>query len=427
MAGRALALALAAAALAAALLSLALLAHKHGQAEASGRVYVYHVSVSAAGGRGASGIAYYTESEYGTVYGQRVGNGSFFALLKSARGVMNALVETPHVIRKLTYYAEYANGSYALCVNSSASATVAGERVTVTRRECAAAAAQLPSAGAFDELVRALLGLPGPASPSHWRLAGAALTPYGRALVYANVTEVPVLQLLGSTIKLVLEHEKWALPDGAVYAYRVRAVSERGLVAALTYTLRNVTPLTPELSSVIGELAREVRAAAGGGLEILRAAERVGMPFNGSWPALVAFFDLHCPYCARLFVYNLTLLEGRRLALVDLVVHPDAEQYHESLRCLYKETNASRGAVMGAIVSAYKRLLGGSGNYSGLLPREHCAIDVESGRRLAELLAGEAATPIVAVVYPNGSYRVIVGYRPSEIARALGAAGGAQR
>ena len=56
--------------------------------------------------------------------------------------------------------------------------------------------------------------------------------------------------------------------------------------------------------------------------------------------AVVVFFDLKCPFCARLF--NETedvLLEMARKGLVtyamcDYVVHKDAEPLHKSLRCL---------------------------------------------------------------------------------------------
>ncbi|MEM1568108.1 MAG: hypothetical protein QXI84_06505, partial [Thermofilaceae archaeon] len=68
----------------------------------------------------------------------------------------------------------------------------------------------------------------------------------------------------------------------------------------------------------------------------------------------------------------------------------------------------------------YDRFLAGDPNYTDVLPERQCDVDVNAGMQLAALLAGpNAGTPMVVVVYPNGTYTLIVGYDPASIARAL--------
>jgi hypothetical protein len=68
----------------------------------------------------------------------------------------------------------------------------------------------------------------------------------------------------------------------------------------------------------------------------------------------------------------------------------------------------------------YDRFLAQDPNYTSTLPQQHCSFDSQAGMQLATLLAGQnVGTPMVVVVYPNGTYTVIVGYQPAEIAKAL--------
>jgi protein-disulfide isomerase len=168
---------------------------------------------------------------------------------------------------------------------------------------------------------------------------------------------------------------------------------------------------------VINELYKDVVAKPGGGLDILKVAQKIGMSYDGEWPAAIVFFDLQCPYCAQLFKYNYTLFQGHKLVLVDLIVHPDALPAHEQLRCLYQ---TSPDEVIPTLRVLYDRFLAQDPNYTSVLPQSRCSFDASAGKQLATLLAGQdAGTPMVVVVYPNGTYTLVVGYRPAEIAKAL--------
>jgi protein-disulfide isomerase len=185
----------------------------------------------------------------------------------------------------------------------------------------------------------------------------------------------------------------------------------------MTYTLNNITAVTPELRNVINELYKDVSAKPGGGRDILKIAQKIGMSYEGEWPAAIVFFDLQCPYCAQLFKYNYTLFQGRKLVLVDLVVHQDALPAHEQLRCLYQ---SSPKDVIPTLRVVYDRFLAQDPNFTSTLPQQRCSFDSQAGMQLATLLAGQnVGTPMVVVVYPNDTYTVIVGYQPAEIAKAL--------
>jgi len=185
----------------------------------------------------------------------------------------------------------------------------------------------------------------------------------------------------------------------------------------MTYTLSNITAVTPELRNVINELYKDVSAKPGGGHDILRVAQKIGMSYDGEWPAVIVFFDLQCPYCAWLFKYNYTLFQGRKLVLVDLIVHPGAQPAHEQLRCLYQ---TSPDEVIPTLRVVYDRLLAQDPNYTSVLPQSRCPFDASAAQQLATLLVGQnVGTPMVVVVYPNGTYTLVVGYRPAEIAKAL--------
>jgi protein-disulfide isomerase len=102
--------------------------------------------------------------------------------------------------------------------------------------------------------------------------------------------------------------------------------------------------------------------------------------------------------------------------LVDLVVHPDALPAHERLRCLYQ---TSPDEVIPTLRVLYDRFLAQDPNYTSVLPQSRCPFDASAGQQLATLLAGQNVTPIVVVVYPNGTYTMVIGNHPAEIAKAL--------
>jgi hypothetical protein len=243
-------------------------------------------------------------------------------------GVINIIAQGQGTYQKYTYFSRLME----ICTNSTITTTIAGEKLTLTNSQCTPSTAPFPTAKSFDEWVMLILELPGPSSSFGWKKSGTAQTPFGEATVYTNTTEVPIMWGLNA----VFNYEKQVLKDGSVYLFKVQLAYGTQVVAALTYTLQNITTVTPELRNVINELYKDVVAKPGGGLDILKVAQKIGMSYDGQWPAAIVFFDLQCRYCAELFKYNYTLFQGHKLVLVDLIVHPDALPAHEQLRCLYQ-------------------------------------------------------------------------------------------
>ncbi len=375
------------------------------------KVYIYLMKLE--GGSSLQMRAYYIPLKDGAVYGQVVNQGAMYFMVKD-NGVINVLAQGQGTYQKYTYFSRLME----ICTNSTVTTTVAGEKLTLTNSQCTPSAAPLPTAKNFDELVMLYLHmhvpwLQGPASSSDWKKAGTAQTPFGEATVYTNTTEVPIMFGLNA----VLNYEKQVLKDGSVYLFKFQLAYGTHVVATLTYTLQNITTVTPELRNVINELYKDVSAEPGGGLDILKVAQKIGMSYDGQWPAAVVFFDLQCIYCALLFKYNYTLFQGHKLVLVDLIVHPDALPAHEQLRCLYQ---TSPDEVIPTLRVVYERFLAQDPDYTSVLPQSRCPFDASAGQQLATLLAGEnVGTPMVVVVYPNGTYTLVVGYRPAEIAKAL--------
>jgi len=379
------------------------------------KAYLYSVRLQ--GGQAVQMSVVYIPLKDGTVYGELTPQGSIYFMFKDS-GVINILAQGNGIYRKHTYFSRLME----VCANSTATTTVAGEQLTVTNSQCIPSADPLPTVKSFDELFmlslyrqlykldlyRYIPWLPSPV----WKKSGTAQTPFGEATVYTNTTEVPIMFGLNA----VLNYEKQVLKDGSVYLFKFQLAYGTQVVATLTYTLQNVTTVTPELRNVINELYRDVSAEPGGGLDILRVAQKIGISYDGRWPAAVVFFDLQCPYCALLFKYNYTLFQGHKLVLVDLIVHPDVLPAHEQLRCLYQ---TSPDEVIPTLKVLYDRFLAQDPNYTSVLPQSRCPFDASAGRQLAALLAGHVWTPMVVVVYPNGTYTLVVGYRPAEIAKAL--------
>jgi protein-disulfide isomerase len=370
------------------------------------KAYLYSIRLE--GGQAVQMSAVYIPLKDGAVYGQLTPQGSTYFMVKD-NGVINVLAQGQGTYQKYTYFSRLME----ICTNSTVTTTVAGEQLTIANSQCTPSAAPLPTAKNFDELVMLIQGLPGPVSSSNWKKAGTAQTPFGEATVYTNTTEVPIM--LG--LNAVLNYEKQVLKDGSIYLFKVQLAYGTQVAATLTYTLQNITTVTPELRNVINELYKDVSAKPGGGLDILKVAQKIGMSYDGQWPAAIVFFDLQCPYCAQLFKYNYTLFQGHKLVLVDLIVHPDALPAHEQLRCLYQTSPAE---VIPTLRVVYDRFLAQDPNYTSVLPQSRCSFDASAGQQLATLLAGQnVGTPMVVVVYPNGTYTLVVGYRPAEIAKAL--------
>jgi len=369
----------------------------------AGKVYVYSVEVTG----GPSIVAYYIPTDAGLIYGEKVNLTSYYFMFKN--GVINILANTPQGVQKVTFYERLLK----VCRNSTTTATVAGERITLSSSQCSPSTSPLPVVKSLDELIFVVQGLPGPTSQSQWVRSGVAQTPFGQATVYTNITQVPIM--LG--LNAVLNYEKQVLPDGTIYLLKAQLAYGNQVAATLTYTLKNITAMSPELKAVVDELSRDVVATYGGGLDLLKVAEKIGMTFDGGWPAAIVFFDLQCPYCAMLFKNDYTLFQGHRLVLVDLLVHPEALEAHQRLRCLYQ---TAPDQVIPTLRVMYDRFLAGDVNYTDVLPNQTCPVDVQAGMQLAQLLVGQnVGTPMVVAVYPNGTYRLTVGYDPVSIAEAL--------
>ncbi len=377
---------------------------KPAEQQTAAKMYIYDTSLA-----GQTFSTMYIPLRDGVVYGTSIDNSATYLYLRE--NLVNVLSTGPQgEVRRATYYVTLME----LCINSTQTVTIAGERVTLADRQCSPTALNIPTVKTFDEVVLVVEGLPGPTSPKHWSKAGAAETPYGRATVYTNTTTMPIMVGFNA----VFNYEKQVLDDGTVYKFRV-SVSYGGQTAGtLTFVLARVQDITPEVRQVIDELSKNVSATPGGGLDVLRVASKIGMNFGGGWPAAVVFFDLQCLYCAMLFHYNYTLFEGHKLVLVDLVVHQEALRDHQRLRCLYRK---SPGEFIPKLREIYTKFLGGDANATAELPAEECPLDTNSARQLATALVGQnVGTPMVVVVYPNGTFTTIVGYNPGDIAKALG-------
>ena len=370
------------------------------------KAYLYSIRLE--GGQAVQMSAVYIPLKDGAVYGQLTPQGSTYFMVKD-NGVINIIAQGQGTYQKYTYFSRLME----ICTNSTITTTIAGEKLTLTNSQCTPSAAPLPTVKSFDEWVMLILELPGPSSSFGWKKSGTAQTPFGEATVYTNTTEVPVMWGFNA----VFNYEKQVLQDGSVYLFKVQLAYGTQVVATLTYTLQNITTVTPEIRNVIDELYKDVVAKLGGGLAILKVAQKIGMSYDGEWPAAIVFFDLQCPYCALLFKYNFTLFQGRKLVLVDLVARQDALAAHEQLRCLYQ---SSPKDVIPTLRVVYDRLLAQDPNFTSALPQQRCSFDFQAGMQLAALLAGQnVGTPMVVVVYPDDTYTVIVGYQPAEIAKAL--------
>jgi protein-disulfide isomerase len=366
------------------------------------RAYLYSVRI-----QGSQASAVYVPLEDGMVYGESSLQGFIYFMFRG--DAINVLAPVNGTYQKYTYFSRLKE----ICTNSTASAVIAGEKLTVTN-PCIGPI-DIPVPRNFDELVMFSLGRlgPGPVPDPAWKATGTAQTPFGQATVYTNTTEVPIMAGLNA----VLNYEKQVLQDGTVYSLKIQLAYGTQVAATMTYTLSNITTVTPELRNVINELYKDVSAKPGGGLDILKVAQKIGMSYDGQWPAAIVFFDLQCPYCAQLFKYNYTLFQGHKLVLVDLIIHSEALPAHEQLRCLYQTSPAE---VIPTLRVVYDRFLAQDPNYTSVLPQSRCPFDASAGQQLATLLAGQnVGTPMVVMVYPNGTYTLVVGYNPAEIAKAL--------
>jgi hypothetical protein len=216
------------------------------------RVYIYVVKLE--GGGSTQMRVYYIPLRDGAVYGQVVNQSATYFMVKD-NGVINVLVQGQGTYQKYTYFSRLME----ICTNSTVTATIAGEKLTLTNSQCTPSASPLPTAKSFDELVMLIQGLPGPVSSSGWKKSGTAQTPFGEATVYTNTTEVPFMFGLNA----VFNYEKQVLKDGSVYLFKVQLAYGTQVVATLTYTLQNITTVTPELKDVINELYKDVVRQAG--------------------------------------------------------------------------------------------------------------------------------------------------------------------
>jgi protein-disulfide isomerase len=374
------------------------------------RAYLYSVKIQ--GSREAVQMsAVYILLKDGVLFGEVAPHAFSYYMFKDD-GVVNELAMRNGIYWKFTYFSRPAE----VCKNTMATATIAGEKLTITNSLCVPSSTPLATAKRLDELVLLIhlfpKGLPYPTLQSHWKRSGTVQTPFGEAAIYTSATRAPTLGR-----DAVLIYEKQVLKDGSIYLFKVQLAYGTQVATTLTYTLQNITTVTPELRSVINELYKDVSAKPGGGLDILKVAQKIGMSYDGRWPAAIVFFDLQCPYCALLFKYNYTLFQGHKLVLVDLIVHPDAQPAHEQLRCLYQ---TSPDEVIPTLRVLYDRFLAQDPNYTSVLPQSRCPFDASAGQQLATmLLTGRVVAPATVVVYPNDTYTVITGYRPAEIAKAL--------
>ncbi len=128
------------------------------------RAYLYSVRIQ--GREAVQMSAVYILLKDGVLFGEVAPHGFSYYLFKD-NGVVNELAMRNGIYWKFTYFSRPTE----VCKNTTATATIAGEQVTVTSSLCVPSSAPLATAKRFDELVLLIhlfpKGLPYPTSQSH--------------------------------------------------------------------------------------------------------------------------------------------------------------------------------------------------------------------------------------------------------------------
>ncbi|MFZ8810682.1 MAG: hypothetical protein ACO2PN_21560, partial [Pyrobaculum sp.] len=154
------------------------------------KVYLYSVE------RGEATVVYIPLRDgavFGVVdlYDFLVGTLDYLYYMSKDSGVVNEVAKIGDVYWKYTYF----NRPGMLCKNYTATATIAGEKLTVANSRCRPSPAPLSKARSFDEvavLTRQLYhyGFLFHTSQLHWQSSGTVQTPFGQATVYTSHVKI---------------------------------------------------------------------------------------------------------------------------------------------------------------------------------------------------------------------------------------------
>lgn len=299
------------------------------------------------------------------------------------------------------------------CMNFSITEIIAGVPARVANHICSAQ--QLPTFTNFVEVASTLSQSPQPTTLS---LIGTAQTPFGQAAVYKNSTTITYL-----FYNINFNYTIYMLNNGVIYKFSI-LIPLQQYAYNVTYVLRSVAQVNSTYTSLISNLSGVLPISDMGGLSLVEAAKKLGMEISAGQPTVLAYLGLNDTSSARLLLYNYTLFRGAGLIILDPPNQPLI--YAERLRCLYANTT-NKTQVIDVLQEIYRGLLDNISDPYVALPNNTCPVDISSESALLSLaLAGlnmqaqTASSPVVIVVYPNGTYTAITGYNPSALKAALG-------
>ncbi len=250
-------------------------------------------------------------------------------------------------------------------------------------------------------------------------------TEFGPALCSSSAVPTP-----GAVTRI----DTCTLDGGAVYLLEVRTECrdpncvETRLEARLEEYSDGFKPLgMEELEAGIpdvlaGRGAADVVSGAELGRALLDIVGPIAMRFpNNSDVSVIVFYDVSCPFCARLFTEFRGELLSRDLYLVDLLVREGSRRAHAGLRCIYNEDPER---ALDTLMRVYEALAGGDAETYMALVDElgkagQCPFDGRTPLLLARMLVGDrVGTPIVVVV-GDGTMEVVYGFDADRLRRLL--------
>lgn len=300
------------------------------------------------------------------------------------------------------------------CANFTIAEVIASVQAAVANTACSSQPFSSPAN--FIAVASALAQAPGPSS---LKMVSTASTPLGVAGVYKNTTTMSAV-----FYQLNFTYIAYILSNGIVYKYSIIVGSTQGTLANITYLLKSTSPINETYTTILADLSKPLPITNMGGLSLVQAAEKLGMVVSEGSPTLLAFIDLNDTSSARLFAYNSSLFYGHGLILLDSPSQP--QSLGGRLRCLYNSL-ANKTDILTYLRQIYTGLLNNSTNPYSALPNSTCSANYSSESALlglalagANLSPSSVYPPVVAVVYPNGTYTVIYGYNPQMLKLALG-------
>jgi hypothetical protein len=278
------------------------------------------------------------------------------------------------------------------CYNVTRSATVAGVPTAIAFTGCTTfpfkPATSLPlSLEALQWQV--VMGMSFGA-PYAFEKVGEARTPLGTADVYmGNIT------YNGTVLRSYTAY----VVNGVVYLYNATVIGSY----SMSLKLKSISPINETYVELARELSKPLPVTNEGGLSLVQAAEKVGVVVSYGQPVVLAFMGADITSATLFFTEYPSLLRHGLILL-------DAPNDPIGVHCI------NTAYLYPQLDQLYKDIIGGE----KVAP--NCSYDLEDERLLFQVAAGPAtsASPVVVVVYPNGSFVVVAGLNTKAIDNALG-------